>query len=425
MSNNSVEKAADLFTFAYAVVTSEILSQGSVEERYVIRHGRIFVKAEDKEEFNIVRPNNDNLYSACWTQLKNTPYVLEIPEIKDRYVLYNYLDMKTDIPFAIGSKNPNAGAGKYIFIYRDDPVPAGYEDYKVIRARDSRNNFLVRLEAFDEADYPEANRLQDQIIFKAVWPEKLQARGKAILGLSTDVIEAMDIEEFYGKFIESFEDTEIDQAYINKLAEFGIDTVTGSFGGVSAENRDLLEKGREEAYKKIVSHGGAKEMFGSNGWWYVVGNGEYGTNYLHRAQVAYFGYGANLAEDSIYPHFTSLPDGSPLYSDKKYIIHFEKGKLPEAEFFWSLTMYGLPSQYLTANELDRYMINSHDKNLFVNEDGSIDILLQNTRPEDEKLLPNWLPAPKDEKTFDVTMRIYGPSKAQLEGTWEGPIVKEV
>ena len=119
-----------------------------------------------------------------------------------------------------------------------------------------------------------------------------------------------------------------------------------------------------------------------------------------------------------------MEDGTLLYSNKKYKINFADGKLPEAQFFWSITLYGLPSQYLTENELDRYMINSHEKNLFVNPDGSIDILLQNTRPEDERLLPNWLPTPKDEEYFDLTMRIYGPSKEQLEGKWEGPVVLE-
>ena len=233
----------------------------------------------------------------------------------------------------------------------------------------------------------------------------------------------MDIEQFYREFVRSFDDTEIEDTYVSALEEFGIDTKDGSFGGVSAEDKELLEKGREEAYKKIVKYGGSgAKTVGSNGWWYVLGNGEFGSNHLHRAQVSYFGYGANLAEDSIYPHFTVLPDGSNLESDKKYIIHFEKGKLPEAEFFWSLTVYGLPSQYLTENELNRYMINSHDKGLYENEDGSIDIILQNTRPEDEKKLPNWLPTPKDEKYFDLTIRIYGPSKEQLDGVWEGPKV---
>ena len=419
--SNTIENAIDLFTYAYAVVTSEVLSQGSVKDKYTIRHGRIFVKAKDKDAFNIVRPNNDNLYSSCWTQLKNSPYILEVPEIKGRYVLYNYLDMKTDIPFSIGSKNPNSAAGKYILLYRDDEVPAGYEDYTVIRADDSRNNLLIRLEAFDESDFANASRIQDEIVFKAVYPEKLQDRGESISGLSTDVIERFSIEEFYQKFVESFEDTRIDDEYIQLVKEFGIDITNGSFAGVSDENRELLENGREQAYKKITTVSD-KPTVESNGWGYVLGNGEYGTNYLHRAQVAYFGYGANLAEDSIYPHFHHFSDGSPLYSNKSYIIHFEKDKLPEAEFFWSITMYGLPSQYLTENELDKYMINSHANDLYVNEDGSIDILLQNKRPADEKRVPNWLPTPLDEGLFDLTMRIYGPTEDQLAGKWEGPKV---
>ena len=419
----TVKDAEDLFIYAYAVVTSEILSRGSVAERYSIRHGRSFVKAEDRDKFNIVRPNNDNLYSACWTQLENSPYILEIPAVEGRYILVNYLDMKTDIPFSVGSKNEGGSEGKYILLYRDAEVPAGYEDYTVVRAEDSRNNLLVRLEAFDESDYEAANRIQDSIVFKALYPERLKDRGEAIIGLSTVVIEKMSTDEFYKVFTESFDDSRIDDEYIELLKGFGVDVSTGSFDGVSAENRNLLEQGRKNGYAKITQYATDK-LVQSKGWSYTVGNGNYGTDYLHRARVAYFGYGANLAEDSIYPAFPGFPDGTPLFSNKRYKIHFEKDRLPEAEFFWSITLYGLPSQYLTENELDRYMINSHEKNLFVNSDGSVDILLQNKRPEDEKLLPNWLPTPSDEEYFDITMRIYGPTKDQLEGRWEGPEVIE-
>lgn len=423
MSKYTVKEAEELFIYAYALVTSELLSQGSVAVKYTINHGRTFVKAKDRDRFNIVRPNNDNLYSACWTQLKNSPYVLEVPAVENRYILVNYLDMKTDVPFSVGSKNEGGSEGKYILLFRDEEVPAGYEDYTVVRSEDSRVNLLVRLESFDEADYEKAAEIQDKIVFKAIYPEKLKDYGTAINGLSTVVIEGLSTEEFYGKFVNTFKDTKIENEFIELTKGFGIDVESGSFAGVSQEDLNLLEEGRKSGYAQITQFSRSQSVF-SNGWSYTTGNGNYGKDYLYRARVAYFGYGANLAEDSIYPCFPTLADGTPLYSNKKYKIHFAEGKLPEAQFFWSITLYGLPSQYLTENELDRYMINSHEKNLFVNPDGSIDILLQNTRPEDERLLPNWLPAPKDEEYFDLTMRIYGPSKEQLEGKWEGPVVLE-
>ena len=420
----TIKDAEELFTYAYAVVTSEILSRGSVKNRYELLHGRTFVKAKDRERFNIVRPNNDNLYSSCWTQLENTPYILELPDVTGRYILANYLDMKTDVPFSVGSKNGKTDREKYIFIYRDNKVPEGYEDYTVIREQDSRIHLLIRLEAFNEEDIETAAKIQDKIVFRAVYPEKLTDRGTELFGLSTDAIDAFSTGEYYKTFVSTFADTYIEKRFVDLTAAFGIDINTGAYDNVSQEYRDILEAGRNAAIAKIKENT-RENVVESNGWTYTTGNGNYGDNYLYRAQVAYFGYGANLAEDSIYPFFQTLADGSSLYSNKNYRIRFKDGKLPEAEFFWSITLYGLPSQYLTDNELDKYMINSHEKALYVNPDGSVDILISQKKPEDPEKIPNWLPAPTDEDRFDITMRIYGPSRDQLNGKWEGPLVEEI
>ncbi|MCR4717600.1 MAG: DUF1214 domain-containing protein [Lachnospiraceae bacterium] len=414
----SLENAKKLFIYSYAIVTSGVLSRGKASQKYTLYHGRKFVKASDKDTSSVVRPNNDNLYSAAWTQLINSPYILEIPDITDRYILANILNTKTDVPFAVGSKNPDTTEKKYIFIYRDNEVPTGYEDYQIVRCEDSRNFFLIRLEAFNEADFKTANAIQDKIIFKAIYPEKLQDRGEAIVGLTTDFIESLTTKEFYQEFASAFIDTVIDEDYIKLAKAFGIEGENGSYDDAYD---DILNAGREAAYKEITTYS-SNIVASSNGWTYNVDNGNYGENYLYRARVAYFGYGANLAEDSIYPSY----GGQILYSDKNYKIHFNKGTLPYAEFFWSITLYGEPSQYLTDNELDRYVINSHMlDDLYYNEDGSLDIYLMNTKPTDDTLIPNWLPSPLDEKTFSLTMRIYGPSKEQLNGEFEGPQVSEI
>ena len=38
-----------------------------------------------------------------------------------------------------------------------------------------------------------------------------------------------------------------------------------------------------------------------NGWWLTTGTGAYGTNYLWRATISAYGWGANLEKDAIYP----------------------------------------------------------------------------------------------------------------------------
>jgi hypothetical protein len=51
-----------------------------------------------------------------------------------------------------------------------------------------------------------------------------------------------------------------------------------------------------------------------------------------------------------------------------------------------------------------------------NQDGSLNIYIQNMPPVDNK--SNWLPAPK--KSFNLTMRLYMPKESFLNGKWDLP-----
>jgi hypothetical protein len=47
--------------------------------------------------------------------------------------------------------------------------------------------------------------------------------------------------------------------------------------------------------------------------------GTYGTDYLHRAGIAYAALGANTIEDAVYPTAFADADGEPFSSDRRYI----------------------------------------------------------------------------------------------------------
>ena len=83
----------------------------------------------------------------------------------------------------------------------------------------------------------------------------------------------------------------------------------------------------------------AGDMKLENGWVFTTKTGLYGTDYLQRALVTAIGLGANRPQDAVYPT-SEGPDMLKKYSGaKKYVMHFEKGQLPPADGFWSLTMY--------------------------------------------------------------------------------------
>ena len=77
-----------------------------------------------------------------------------------------------------------------------------------------------------------------------------------------------------------------------------------------------------------------------NGWSMNTDTmGVYGNYYLKRAIVTQLGLGANLPEDAIYPLNLADETGKPLDGANAYVLHFDKGAIPPANAFWSVTLY--------------------------------------------------------------------------------------
>jgi hypothetical protein len=107
----------------------------------------------------------------------------------------------------------------------------------------------------------------------------------------------------------------------------------------------------------------------------------------------------------------------------KYNIHFDKGQLPPADAFWSLTMY-YAYLFFVPNAIKRYNLAQRDK-LITNPDGSVDMYLQADSPGKAKGA-NWLPAPKGK--FVLVMRMYTPRKTPFsicDGSRTPPPVRKV
>jgi hypothetical protein len=62
-----------------------------------------------------------------------------------------------------------------------------------------------------------------------------------------------------------------------------------------------------------------------DGWVITKGLGDYGTDYIKRAVVAAFGWGANLQLDAVYPNTEVDSDGEPLTGANNYTLTFTKG----------------------------------------------------------------------------------------------------
>jgi hypothetical protein len=210
---------------------------------------------------------------------------------------------------------------------------------------------------------------------------------------------------------------------VAKLAKLGI--VPGKDFDMSKLDPAVakgLQRAPKAGVEQIMAHF-KKAGIEVNGWQIMTKTGIYGTDYLQRAFVTAIGLGANRPQDAVYPTSEVDGDGKPYSGANKYVMHFPKGQAPPADGFWSLTMYN-GEFFFVANPLNKYTVSPRN-NLKYNDDGSLDLYLQNESPGKDKE-SNWLPAPKGK--FVLMLRLYWPKEKDpsiLNGSWKPPAAMRV
>ena len=157
-----------------------------------------------------------------------------------------------------------------------------------------------------------------------------------------------------------------------------------------------------------------------NGWITMFGLGEPGNGmFLRAAHAQIFPGPVNVPEEAMYWTTSGDGTGHRLNGEHNYVMHFPKGKLPPNNAFWSLTMGDAKNRFV-ENPINRYSV-SDRTGLVPNADGSVDIYIQNTVPEDHE--SNWLPAPSG--NFILWLRVYMPGAAILNGKYKVPPVVKI
>jgi hypothetical protein len=150
--------------------------------------------------------------------------------------------------------------------------------------------------------------------------------------------------------------------------------------------------------------------------------GRYGTDYNTRAAVAMVGLGANLPEDALYPNTALDHQGQALNGQHRYRLHFAANALPPVKAFWSITAYGA-DEFLIDNPLQRFALGDRDPLVF-NADGSLDLWVQATPPDQKEKQANWLPVQMG-AAFLLNARLYWPEAKALNGQWKMPVVERL
>jgi len=378
---------------------------------------------------DVVSPNADTLYSVAFLDLQNGPIVLSVPDTHGRYYLMPLMDAWTNVFASPGKRTTGTAKGDYAIAGPgwSATLPA---DVKEIKSPTMMVWIIGRTQTKGKTDFAAVHAIQDKYRLTPLdhWgkpytpPKNLPVDPKVDMMTSPlNVVAGLDAETFFSRLamlMKNNPPAAADAPMVAKLATIGI--VPGQPFDSKKLGSDVakaISDGVEDGKKRVIELGhDAGNMKMANGWAISTGDiGTYGTNYDARAGVAWFGLGANLMADAIYPAARVDGNGQPLNGANKYVIHFDKGQTPPANAFWSLTMYN-SKQAFVANPINRYAIGDRDKLKF-NPDGSLDIYIQHDSPGKDREA-NWLPS--DAGDFSLIMRIYWPKVAVTDGTWTPP-----
>ena len=430
--------ATDAYIYGYPLVTMEMTRRvmtnvakpdGTHAPMGQFANARTYPDSSFRE---VTAPNADTLYSVAWLELSHEPYIFSIPDSNGRYYMMPVLDLYSNVFQSPGKRTTGTKAQKYALTGPGwkGKLPDGVTQYK------SPTNLVWILgrtySTGTPQDYKEVHAFQDQLslVPLSAYGRPYKAPDGAVnpkIDMHTAVreqVNRMSGIEFFKLMTELMKQNPpaaADAPIVNRMAKIGI--VPGEefdIGKYEAGVAAAIKGVPKTALEKIVAH---RDSIGylKNGWVISKKGGIYGTDYLLRATIAYFGLGANRPLDAIYPTAAHSADGLAFSGANKYVIHFDKGQLPPVNAFWSLTMYNR-EMFFVANPLNRDTLSQRDKLKF-NQDGSVDFYLQADNPGSGKEA-NWLPAPREK--FVLMMRLYWPKETPpsiLDGTWNPPPVQ--
>lgn len=430
--------AVDAYLYFYPLISMDITRRVAINVEPGKRPGfgpanmfNSFTAFPTADFKSVVRPNFDTLYSSAFLDMTKEPVIVSAPDTDGRYYLLPMLDMWSDVFASPGWRTTGTRAANFLVTPPGwtGTVPSGMTR---IDAPTPNVWVLGRTKTDGPSDYDAVHKIQAgyKITPLSQWG-KPPVSPTVTIDRSVDMktppktqVDTMPADKFFAyaaELLKAIPPHITDQPMIAQLKKIGFEPGKSyDVGGLNPATRNALASAPEDA-KQLMAWKMPTIARVANHWSMNTDTmGVYGNYYLKRALVAQQGLGANLPEDAIYPLNLGDENGRPLDGANKYALHFDKGDMPPANAFWSVTLYDLQG-FQVANSLNRFAVSSWMP-FKHNADGSLDLYFQNENPGADKEA-NWLPAPQ--APFNLTMRLYAPRSEALTGKWNPPPVMRV
>jgi hypothetical protein len=415
---------------SYRIQYSYFVDRDSPEYRapwnQIYNNARVYTPADKA----LQSPNSDTPYSYIGADLRAEPLVLTLPAVEGgRYFSVQFIDAYTFNFAYLGSRTSGNRGGTFLLAgpHWKGEKPEDVKD--VIRSETEFVFVLYRTQLYSTPDIEKVKQIQAG--YKVQPLSSFLGKSAPPAPPSIDFLKPISAEQertsldFFKQlnFILRFCPTHpSERELMARFVKLGIGA-SGNFDSqkLAPEIRRAVEDGIADAWqvyadtKKLASQGkiSSGDVFGTRTY--------LKNNYAYRMQAAVDGIYGNSKQEAFYPVYFVDSTGQKMNGANRYSLRFPPGQTPPVNAFWSLTLYELPSSLLSANPLNRYLINSPMlPSLKLDADGGLTLYIQHGSPGNDNE-SNWLPAPNG--PFFAVLRLYWPKPEVLTGKWKAPSIE--
>lgn len=380
----------------------------------------------EPQERLVACPNQDVVYGFGILSLEGEPVVIQVPDFKDRFWVYQIGDQRTD-GFANLGAMYGSKPGFYLLVGPSwkGALPKGI--VKIFRSPTNLGYVIPRVFISDDpADRQAVQPMINQILAYPLSKYDGKMKTKDWSQLPKFPSAGQGEEETKWVVPEKFFD-ELPRVLSELPPLRGEEAIYANLRAVldaSAKDpklKEALKQAAVDADEELVAPLFQFSNYGvplPNNWTTINNGAAFGVDYFTRTAVAKSNIFVNKNSETKYFYQDLDSSGERLTGYERYTVTFAKGQLPPVKGFWSLTLYN-EHHFFAPNELKRYSLGTKNRTLQYNADGSLTLYVQAEAPSEDKR-SNWLPAP--ESDFSLYLRAYWPQTPITSGKWTPPAV---